>query len=75
MKELFSQSIQVDETRSVSVSEIADKSIAITGVIINHENIAAPTGVRLIPEAAEALGLILNNWKKAKDNEVPFSKE
>lgn len=66
MKELFSESKQVDELRSVSVSELADSSIGITGVTIDLEGLATPIGIRFSEEAIEVLRQILNNWKENK---------
>lgn len=72
MEKLFSESIQVDHLRSVSVSELADSSLGITGVTIEKTGTATPTSIRFSSEATEGLRKILNNWHNEKLDEIPF---
>jgi hypothetical protein len=68
MEALFAESIKIDESRSVGVTEMADGSMAIRGTTA-HPGIAIATGVvRLSAEGTEIARQILNRWHDMSKN-------
>jgi hypothetical protein len=62
MKELFAASRMVAEDRSVNVTELSDRSIAIEGITVLPDRDVLRGAVRLSAEAMEEVRQLLNEW-------------